>query len=63
MSVFPSRPGVHRRARDVPLLRSSPLRARRGTLTVLPGAGHEDPAFMRTQWQPTLAFLDRVFHM
>lgn len=33
------------------------------TLTVLPGAGHEDPAFMRTQWTPTLAFLDRVFHM
>lgn len=33
------------------------------TLTVLPGAGHEDPAFMRTQWQPTLAFLNRVFHM
>lgn len=33
------------------------------TLTVLPGAGHEDPAFMRTQWQPTLAFLDRVFRM
>jgi acetyl esterase/lipase len=33
------------------------------TLTVLPGATHEDPAFMRTQWQPTLAFLDRVFRM
>ena len=33
------------------------------TLTVLPGATHEDPAFMRTQWEPTLAFLDRVFHM
>ena len=33
------------------------------TLTVLPGAGHEDPAFMRTQWEPTLAFLDAVFHM
>jgi acetyl esterase/lipase len=33
------------------------------TLTVLPGAGHEDPAFMRTQWEPTLAFLDRVLHM
>jgi acetyl esterase/lipase len=33
------------------------------TLTVLPGAGHEDPAFMRTQWKPTLAFLDRVFRM
>jgi len=33
------------------------------TLTVLPGATHEDPAFMRTQWVPTLAFLDRVFHM
>jgi hypothetical protein len=45
------------------LLFSVPRRARRGTLTVLPGAGHEDPAFMRTQWQPTLAFLDRVFHM
>jgi acetyl esterase/lipase len=33
------------------------------TLTVLPGATHEDPAFMRTQWEPTLAFLDRVLHM
>jgi len=33
------------------------------TLTVLHHATHEDPAFMRTQWQPTLAFLDRVFHM
>ena len=33
------------------------------TLTVLPGATHEDPAFMRTQWKPTLAFLDRVFRM
>jgi hypothetical protein len=30
---------------------------------VLPGATHEDPAFMRTQWEPTLAFLDRVFHV
>jgi acetyl esterase/lipase len=29
------------------------------TLAVLPGAGHEDPAFMRTQMAPTLAFLDR----
>lgn len=33
------------------------------TLAVLPGASHEDPAFMRTQWKPTLAFLDTVFHM
>ena len=33
------------------------------TLTVLPGSGHEDPAFMRTQWKPTLAFLDHIFHM
>ncbi len=33
------------------------------TLTVLPGAGHEDPAFMRTQWEPALAFLDSVLHM
>jgi acetyl esterase/lipase len=30
------------------------------TLTVLPGAGQEDPAFMRTQSAPTLAFLDRT---
>lgn len=32
------------------------------TLTVLHGAGHEDPAFMRTQPAPTLAFLNRTFH-
>ena len=32
------------------------------TLTVLPGAAHEDPAFMRTQMAPTLAFLDRVLN-
>ncbi|HEY3606390.1 MAG TPA: prolyl oligopeptidase family serine peptidase, partial [Pseudonocardiaceae bacterium] len=31
------------------------------TLTVLPGANHGDPAFMRTQSAPTLAFLDRAF--
>lgn len=31
------------------------------TLTVLPGAGHEDPAFMRTQSTPTIAFLDHTF--
>jgi acetyl esterase/lipase len=31
------------------------------TLTILPGAGHEDPAFMATQMLPTLAFLDRTF--
>jgi acetyl esterase/lipase len=30
-------------------------------LAVLPGANHEDPAFMRTQWKPTLAFLDHTF--
>jgi acetyl esterase/lipase len=30
------------------------------TLTVLPGARHEDPAFMRTQLTPTVAFLDRT---
>jgi acetyl esterase/lipase len=32
------------------------------TLNILPGAGHEDPAFMRTQWAPTMAFLDRTIH-
>jgi acetyl esterase/lipase len=31
------------------------------TLTVLPGAHHEDPAFMRTQLAPTVAFLDQTF--
>jgi acetyl esterase/lipase len=31
------------------------------TLTILPGAVHEDPAFMRTQRAPTMAFLDRTF--
>jgi dipeptidyl aminopeptidase/acylaminoacyl peptidase len=31
------------------------------TLTILPGANHEDPAFMRTQLVPTVAFLDRTF--
>jgi acetyl esterase/lipase len=29
-------------------------------LTILPGAGHEDPAFMTTQMAPTFAFLDRA---
>lgn len=32
------------------------------TLHVLPGAGHEDPAFMRTQSGPTFAFLNRTLH-
>lgn len=32
------------------------------TLNVLHGAGHEDPAFMRTQWAPTMAFLNRTLH-
>ena len=31
------------------------------TLTILPGAGHEDPVFMATQMAPTFAFLDRAF--
>ncbi|MDT3438741.1 MULTISPECIES: alpha/beta hydrolase [unclassified Pseudofrankia] len=31
------------------------------TLAVLPGAGHEDPAFMRTQLAPTVTFLARTF--
>jgi acetyl esterase/lipase len=30
------------------------------TLTILPGARHEDPAFMRTQLAPTVAFLDHT---
>lgn len=29
-------------------------------LTILPGAGHEDPAFMANQMEPTFAFLDEV---
>jgi acetyl esterase/lipase len=50
----------------------SPRRARRlqealvkagakSTLTVLNGAGHEDPAFMATQMLPTFTFLDKTF--
>jgi acetyl esterase/lipase len=31
------------------------------TLAILRGAGHEDPAFMATQMQPTFAFLDQAF--
>ena len=31
------------------------------TLTILPGAGHEDPAYMATQMLPTFAFLDHTF--
>ena len=31
------------------------------SLTILPGAGHEDPVFMATQMAPTFAFLDRTF--
>ena len=31
------------------------------TLAVLPGAHHEDPAFMRTQLTPTVAFLNQTF--
>jgi acetyl esterase/lipase len=29
-------------------------------LTIIPGAGHEDPAFMATQMVPTFEFLDRI---
>ncbi|MDB5800099.1 MAG: alpha/beta hydrolase fold-3 [Rhodocyclales bacterium] len=33
----------------------------RSTLVIVPGAGHEDPAFMMTQMLPTFAYLDKVF--
>lgn len=33
----------------------------RSTFTLLPGAGHEDPAYMETQMTPTFTFLDQVF--
>ena len=33
----------------------------KSTLTILPGAGHEDPAFMATQMPPTISFLDKTF--
>jgi acetyl esterase/lipase len=32
------------------------------TLTILLGAGHEDPAYMATQMQPTFSFLDKAFN-
>ena len=31
------------------------------TLTILPGAGHEDPVLMATQRTPTIVFLNRSF--
>ena len=33
----------------------------KSTLTILSGAGHEDPAFMATQMLPTFKFLDSAF--
>jgi acetyl esterase/lipase len=33
------------------------------TLTILPGAGHADPAFDQTQTEPTIAFLQQAFGM
>ena len=33
------------------------------TLTILPGAGHADPAFDQTQTEPTIAFLQQTFGM
>ncbi len=33
----------------------------KSTLTILPGAGHEDPAYMATQMVPAFAFIDRSF--
>jgi acetyl esterase/lipase len=33
----------------------------KSTLTIVPGAGHEDPAFMETQMTPTFTFLDETF--
>ncbi|MEO6995951.1 MAG: alpha/beta hydrolase [Lacunisphaera sp.] len=33
----------------------------KAALTVLHGAGHEDPRFMETQMQPSLEFLNKVF--
>jgi len=34
----------------------------KSTLVILPGAGHEDPAFMSTQMLPTFEFLDAAFN-
>jgi len=33
----------------------------KSSLTILPGAHHEDPAFMATQMVPTFKFLDAAF--
>jgi acetyl esterase/lipase len=33
----------------------------KSTFTLLPGAGHEEPAYMLTQMTPTFAFLDQTF--
>jgi len=51
----PAWPGTQRR--PLPFNRQDA----RVSLTILPGAGHEDPAFMATQMLPTFAFLDKTF--
>ena len=33
----------------------------KSSLTIVSGAGHEDPAFMATQMLPTFKFLDTTF--
>ncbi len=35
---------------------------RKSTLRIVPGAGHEDPAFMTGEMQPAFTFIDEAFH-
>lgn len=49
-------PAQHSRALHASLTKAGAI----STLTILPGAGHEDPAFMRTAEAPALAFLQRT---
>jgi acetyl esterase/lipase len=49
-------PGQARRLHDALLAAGA-----RSTLVILPGAGHEDPAFTATQMLPTIAFLEGTF--
>jgi acetyl esterase/lipase len=37
------------------------MKGMKSTLAIVPGAGHEDPAFMATQMLPTFKFLDATF--
>jgi acetyl esterase/lipase len=48
-------------ARAIQLNEELVKKGAKSSLTIVPGAGHEDPAFMATQMLPTFKFLDATF--